>query len=54
MIAFIVLGVFMNLATFGDARFKYPYVIMGLVLISKSVYGYLAQQKILNNILVKT
>lgn len=54
MISFIFFGVFLNLTTFGDARFKYPYVIMVLVLISNSVNGYLTQQEISNNILVKT
>ncbi|MFA6979408.1 MAG: hypothetical protein WC209_08805 [Ignavibacteriaceae bacterium] len=37
-IAFILIGLFMNLITFGDARFKYPYIIFILVLISPKIY----------------
>ncbi|MHB1688155.1 MAG: ArnT family glycosyltransferase [Ignavibacteriaceae bacterium] len=38
IISFIMLCLFMNLATFGDARFKYPYLIMIIILISPKVY----------------
>lgn len=37
-IGFIILGLLINLITFGDARFKYPYLILIIVLISPKVY----------------
>ncbi len=41
IILFILLGLFINLLTFGDARFKYPYIIMMIILISSHVSNFI-------------
>lgn len=38
---FIFLGIFVNLLTFGDARFKYSYIIMILIMISAPIFKYI-------------
>lgn len=37
-LGFILLGLIMNLITYGDARYKYPYIILMILLISPTVY----------------
>lgn len=37
-LGFMVLGLLMTLITFGDARYKYPYIILMIVLISPKIY----------------
>ncbi len=46
-LSFILLGLIMNLITFGDARYKYPYIILMIVLISPKVYELLYRKSLL-------
>lgn len=48
ILSFISLCLFMNFATYGDARYKYPYLILIIVLISPKVYE-LVNLKYFNN-----
>ena len=43
---FILLGVTMNLATFGGARFKYPYMLFIIIAVSPAVSNYIRNSKL--------
>ncbi len=52
-LGFIFLCLMMNLATYGDARYKYPYIILIIIMISEFVYKFVIIENINNNSTVK-
>ncbi len=52
-LSFISICLIMNLVTYGDARYKYPYVILIIIMISDFVYKFVTTKNIKNNSTVK-
>ena len=43
---FVMFGLMMNLVTFGDARFKYPYMLFIIIAIAPAVLNFIKQSKL--------